>query len=146
MDSNETDNRSAAITHAAELDERNRSILIYVNGELVPREKAMVSVYDSGFLLGDGMWEGMRLHNGKWAFLNDHMDRLFNSLRAVSIDPGLDRVGLLAALEKTRLANGMTENAHCRLMITRGEKTRPFQHPALSQSGADSGRQPIALG
>jgi branched-chain amino acid aminotransferase len=136
MDSNETGNRSAAFTHAAELDERNRSILIYVNGELVPREKAVVSVYDSGFLLGDGMWEGMRLHNGKWAFLDGHMDRLFNSLGAVSIDPGLDRAGLVAALEKTRVANGMTENAHCRLMITRGEKIRPFQHPALSQSGA----------
>lgn len=122
-------------THEAEEDERNDSILIYVNGELFPRNKAVISVYDSGFLLGDGMWEGMRLYNGKWAFFDDHMDRLFGSLKAVSIDLGMDREGLLEALTKTRLANGMTDNAHCRLMVTRGVKSKPFQHPRLSKSG-----------
>ena len=122
-------------THEAQEDQRNDRILIYVNGELVPRSKAVVSVYDSGFLLGDGMWEGMRLYNGKWAFFDDHMDRLFGSLKAVSIDLGMDRKGLLDALTKTRLANGMEENAHCRLMVTRGVKSKPFQHPQLSKSG-----------
>ena len=72
-------NRSGAglTTHEAEEDSRNADILIHVNGRLVPRKEAVVSVYDSGFLLGDGMWEGLRLYNGRWAFLEDHLDRLF---------------------------------------------------------------------
>ncbi len=122
-------------THDAEDDARNRDILIYVNGALKHRDAAMVSVYDSGFLLGDGMWEGMRLYNGKWAFFDDHMDRFFDSCFAVSLDPGLDRAGILAALTQTADANGMTDNAHCRLMLTRGVKAKPFQHPSLSRSG-----------
>lgn len=80
-------------THDAEDDPRNRNIKIYVNGNLVPRAEAMVSVYDSGFMLGDGMWEGMRLHNGKWVFFEEHMDRLFESCKAVSLDIGLERAG-----------------------------------------------------
>ncbi len=122
-------------THDAEDDARNRDILIYVNGELLHRNAAKVSVYDSGFLLGDGMWEGMRLYNGTWAFFDDHMDRFFDSCRAVSLDVGMDRAGILAALDMTAKANGMTDNAHCRLMLTRGIKSKPFQHPSLSRSG-----------
>lgn len=122
-------------THDADDDSRNESILIYVNGELLPRSEAKVSVYDSGFLLGDGMWEGMRLYNGKWAFFDDHMDRLFGSLKSVSIDLGMTRDEVLAALTKTRLANGMENDAHCRLMVTRGIKRKPFQHPSLSVQG-----------
>ena len=122
-------------THDAGEDERNRSILIYVDGELLPRDEAKVSVYDSGFLLGDGMWEGLRLYNGKWAFLDDHLDRLFGSLKAVSIDLGMNRDELVAALEQTRQANGMETDAHARLMVTRGIKAKPFQHPSLSRSG-----------
>ncbi len=122
-------------THDAAEDVRNRDILIYVNGELLPRTEAKVSVYDSGFLLGDGMWEGMRLHNGRWAFFDAHMDRLFESLHAVSIDIGMDRAGVLDALTRTAEANGMTTDAHCRMMVTRGIKIRPFQHPSLSRSG-----------
>ncbi|MCB1421919.1 MAG: aminotransferase class IV [Nitratireductor sp.] len=122
-------------THDAGEDERNRSILIYVDGELLPRDEAKVSVYDSGFLLGDGMWEGLRLYNGKWAFLDDHLDRLFGSLKAVSIDLGMSRDELVAALEQTRQANGMETDAHARLMVTRGIKAKPFQHPSLSRSG-----------
>ncbi|MEM6973430.1 MAG: aminotransferase class IV [Pseudomonadota bacterium] len=122
-------------THDAAEDRRNLDILIYVNGALVPRAEAKISVYDSGFLLGDGMWEGMRLHNGQWAFFDAHMDRLFESLHAVSIDIGMDRAGVLEALNRTAEANGITTDAHCRLMVTRGIKTRPFQHPSLSQSG-----------
>ena len=122
-------------THDAGEDERNRSILIYVDGDLLPRDEAKVSVYDSGFLLGDGMWEGLRLYNGKWAFLDDHLDRLFGSLKAVSIDLGMSRDELVAALEQTRQANGMETDAHARLMVTRGVKIKPFQHPSLSRSG-----------
>ncbi|GAA0288090.1 aminotransferase class IV [Rhodovulum strictum] len=122
-------------THDAEDDPRNRDILIYVNGALVPRDRAVVSVYDSGFLLGDGMWEGMRLYNGRWAFFDEHMDRLYDSCRAVSLDIGMTRGGLRAALDITAAANGMTDDVHCRLMVTRGVKVRPFQHPSLSRSG-----------
>ncbi|MCR8726162.1 D-amino acid aminotransferase [Frigidibacter sp. ROC022] len=125
----------AETTHSAEDDPRNRDILIYVNGELVPRDEAKVSVYDSGFLLGDGMWEGMRLYNGKWAFFEDHMNRLFDSCKAVNLDIGMDRAGVAEALRRTAEANGMTHDVHCRLMVTRGPKSRPFQHPKLSQSG-----------
>jgi branched-chain amino acid aminotransferase len=122
-------------THDAEFDARNDDILIWVNGELVHKDQAKVSVYDSGFMLGDGMWEGMRLYDGVWAFFDDHMDRLFNSLKSVSLDPGLTREDIKALLDKTAAANGMTSNAHCRLMITRGRKAKPFQHPALSRFG-----------
>ncbi len=130
------DGRNAKKTaHEAEDDPRNRDIRIYVNGDIVPRAEAKVSVYDSGFMLGDGMWEGMRLHHGKWAFLDAHMDRLFESCKAVSLDIGMDRAELIDALNRTAEANGMTHDAHCRLMVTRGVKARPFQHPSLSRSG-----------
>jgi len=126
---------SAVSTHQASEDARNEDIKIYVNGAIVPKSQAVVSVYDSGFMLGDGIWEGMRLYNGKWAFLNEHMDRLFEASLAIDLDIGMDRTTLIQALEDTRIANGMTTDAHARLMITRGVKTRPFQHPSLSQSG-----------
>ena len=99
------------------------------------RDDAKISVYDSGFLLGDGMWEGMRLYNGKWAFLDAHMDRLFAGLKAAGIKLGMDRAQVLDALNRTAGANGMTGDAHCRLMVTRGIKAKPFQHPSLSRSG-----------
>ncbi|WP_323768535.1 aminotransferase class IV [Marinovum sp.] len=123
-------------THDAEHDPRNDEILIYVNGELKPKAEAVVSVYDAGFMLGDGMWEGMRLYDGKWAFFDEHMDRLFNSLKSVSIDLGIGPDDILEILDKTAEANGMTTDAHCRLMITRGRKAKPFQHPGLSRWGA----------
>jgi len=122
-------------THDALEDPRNADILIYVNGALKHRDEAVVSVYDSGFMLGDGMWEGLRLYDGVWAFFDDHMDRFFDSCKTVSLDPGLDRAGIFDALEMTRRANGMETDVYCRLMLTRGVKVRPFQHPALSQSG-----------
>ena len=126
---------SGQTTHDAEDDVRNRDIKIYVNGEIVHRDDAKISVYDSGFLLGDGMWEGMRLYNGKWAFLDAHMDRLFAGLKAAGIELGMDRAQVLDALNRTADANGITGNAHCRLMVTRGIKAKPFQHPSLSRSG-----------
>ncbi|GAB5445501.1 aminotransferase class IV [Gymnodinialimonas sp.] len=122
-------------THDALEDPRNADILIYVNGDLVHRDEAKVSVYDSGFLLGDGMWEGLRLYDGVWSFFDDHMDRFFDSCKAVSLDVGMDRAGIFAALEATRVANGMETDVHCRLMLTRGVKVKPFQHPSLSRSG-----------
>ena len=125
----------AHTTHDAEDDSRNRDIQIYINGALIHRDEAKVSVYDSGFLLGDGMWEGMRLYNGHWAFFDDHMERFFNSCKAVSLEVGLDKAGILAALTMTAAANNMTGDAHVRLMLTRGLKVKPFQHPSLSRSG-----------
>lgn len=122
-------------THDAEEDARNLSILIYVNGQLLPREAACVSVYDSGFMLGDGMWEGMRLHEGVWVFFDEHMDRLYDSCKAVSLDIGMDRQALKSAIEQTAAANSMHTDVHCRLMITRGIKNKPFQHPKLSTNG-----------
>lgn len=122
-------------THDAAPDERNRDILINVNGRLVPRAEAVVSVYDSGFLLGDGVWEGLRLHNGKWAFLDEHLDRLFEAAKAIDLDIGMDRAGIAVALEELAAANGMTDDAHARLMVTRGPKAKPFQDPRLSRSG-----------
>ena len=122
-------------THDAEDDPRNRDIRIYVNGDIVHRDEAKVSVYDSGFMLGDGMWEGMRLYDGVWSFFDEHMDRFFDSCKAVSLDVGMDRAGIMQALKATAAANGMTTDVHCRLMLTRGLKAKPFQHPSLSRTG-----------
>ena len=122
-------------THDAEHDARNDDIQIYVNGDIVHKDEARVSVYDSGFMLGDGMWEGMRLYDGEWAFFDAHMDRLFNSCRAVDLDIGHSPEGIRDILDRTAAANGMSGDAHCRLMITRGRKAKPFQHPSLSRWG-----------
>jgi len=122
-------------THQAHDDARNETILIYVNGKIVPKHNAVVSVYDSGFMLGDGVWEGLRLHNGTWAFMNAHIDRLFEAAKAIDLNIGLDRKGVVSALLDTQSANEMTTDAHARLMVTRGVKIRPFQHPSLSRSG-----------
>ena len=122
-------------THDAEQDARNEDIKIYVDGEIIHKDQAVVSVYDSGFMLGDGMWEGMRLYDGQWAFFDEHMDRLFNSCKAVSLDIGKTKEEIRCLLDETAAANGMTTDAHCRLMITRGRKAKPFQHPHLSRFG-----------
>ena len=126
---------SDVTTHQAEQDTRKDAILIYVDGRIVPKAQAVISVYDSGFMLGDGVWEGLRLYDGKWAFLDDHIDRLFEAAKAIDLDIGLDRNGVISALLDTQHANGMTTDAHARMMVTRGVKTRPFQHPNLSQQG-----------
>ena len=126
---------SDVTTHQAEQDTRNDAILIYVDGRIVSKAQAVISVYDSGFMLGDGVWEGLRLYDGKWAFLDDHIDRLFEAAKAIDLDIGLDRNGVISALLDTQKANGMTTDAHARMMVTRGVKTRPFQHPNLSQQG-----------
>lgn len=122
-------------THAAEEDARNEQILIYVNGRILPKAQAVVSVYDSGFMLGDGVWEGIRLYNGKWAFIDEHMDRLFEAAKAIDLDIGMTPAQVIDAVHQTQQANGMQTDAHARLMVTRGVKTRPFQNPRLSQQG-----------
>ncbi|MFV0299667.1 MAG: D-amino acid aminotransferase [Paracoccus sp. (in: a-proteobacteria)] len=127
-----TEHRSS---HDAADDPRNDSILIWLNGRLVPKDQAVVSVYDSGFMMGDGIWEGLRLYNGRWAFLDLHVERLFEGARAIDLDIGLPHDQIVAALEETARANGMTGDAHARLMVTRGPKVRPFQDPRLSRSG-----------
>lgn len=122
-------------THDAEDDPRNAAVNIYVNGRIVPRAEAVVSVYDAGFMLGDGVWEGLRLVAGRFAFLDEHLSRLFEAARAIDLDIGMDREGVADALAQTAAANGMTDDAHARLMVTRGPKSRPFQDPRLSRSG-----------
>ena len=122
-------------THQAEDDARNEAILIYLNGRILPKAEALISVYDSGFMMGDGVWEGLRLYDGHWAFMDEHVDRLFEAAKAIDLDIGLDRAGVIAAVRATQNANAMTTDAHARLMVTRGVKTRPFQHPSLSCQG-----------
>lgn len=122
-------------THQAEEDARNEAILIYVNGRIVPKAQALVSVYDAGFMLGDGVWEGLRLYNGTWAFMDEHLDRLFEAARAIDLDIGMTKAQVAQALLDTAAANGMTTDVHARLMVTRGIKSRPFQHPRLSRQG-----------
>jgi branched-chain amino acid aminotransferase len=122
-------------THQAEEDARNEAIFIYVNGRILPKAEAVVSVYDAGFMLGDGVWEGVRLYNGRWAFLDEHIDRLFEAAKAIDLDIAMTPDQVKSALSETQKANGMVSDAHARLMVTRGVKTRPFQHPKLSQRG-----------
>jgi branched-chain amino acid aminotransferase len=122
-------------THASEEDARNEEILIWVNGTLKPKREATVSVYDSGFMLGDGVWEGIRLYDRRWAFLDDHIERLFEAALAIDLDIARTPAEVKQALLDTQAANGMHTDAHARLMVTRGVKHRPFQHPALSRSG-----------
>ncbi|MCA3436018.1 MAG: D-amino acid aminotransferase [Rhodobacter sp.] len=122
-------------SHQAKDDARNEAILIYVNGRILPKAEAVVSVYDAGFMLGDGVWEGIRLYNGRWAFLDEHVERLFEAAKAIDLDIAMTPDQVKSAMSETQEANGMTTDAHARLMVTRGVKTRPFQHPKLSQRG-----------
>jgi branched-chain amino acid aminotransferase len=110
-------------------DPRNDRVLIYLNGNMVPRERAVVSVFDAGFVLGDGVWEGFRLVKGTIPFADDHIARLLAGARSIDFDIGLDAAGLKAALIETCRANGMADGVHIRLMATRGPKTTPNQDP-----------------
>ncbi|HYA73289.1 MAG TPA: aminotransferase class IV [Roseiarcus sp.] len=117
-------------------DPRNDSVLISVNGVLTPRAEAKVSVFDSGFVLGDGVWEGLRLIDGRVAFLDKHLDRLWDGAKMLRIDIGLTREALAARLFDAFEANGMREGVHIRLMVTRGVKRSPYQDPRLTIGGA----------
>ncbi|GAA3905852.1 D-amino acid aminotransferase [Sphingomonas limnosediminicola] len=112
-------------------DRRNASILININGEMKPRAEAVVSVFDSGFMLGDGVWEGLRLHRGRLGFLDRHLDRLFEGAKAIAMDVGLGREQLTRRLYETIDANGMDEGVHVRLMVTRGVRSTPYQDPRV---------------
>ena len=119
-------------THDYTGDSRNDDILVWVNGELLPRDRATVSVFDSGFVLGDGVWEGLRVHRGHPVFLGLHLDRLYEGAQALMLDIGLSREELTAAIYETLRANDMTDGVHVRLMVTRGVKRTPYQDPRLT--------------
>jgi len=110
-------------------DPRNATVKVYVRGDLVLRDEARVSIFDAGFVLGDGVWEGVRLHRGRMVFLDRHLDRLFDGARAIDLDIGLTRAEIVAALWQTLHANGMQDGVHIRLMVTRGLKKTPNQDP-----------------
>ncbi len=110
-------------------DPRNATVKVWVNGALVPREAAVVSVFDGGFIAGDGVWEGLRLIDGRLLFLEEHLDRLFAGARAIDLDVGMSRAELVAALEATCRVNDMHDGVHIRLMVTRGMKRTPSQDP-----------------
>ena len=110
-------------------DPRNENVLVYVDGQFVPRSQAVVSVFDSGFVLGDGIWEGLRLVNGRLVSLDRHMDRLYEGARAIAMDIGMRRDELIDAVRATLDRNGMVDGAHVRLMVTRGRKKTPNQDP-----------------
>ncbi|MCB9948678.1 MAG: aminotransferase class IV [Rhodospirillaceae bacterium] len=122
-------------THEYERDPRNDSILISVNGELVPRALAVVSVFDSGFILGDGVWEGIRLHHGRLAFAEAHLDRLYEGAKAIDLDIGMEPEELAGRILHCTAANGMTSDVHIRVMITRGIKATPYQDPRATIGG-----------
>jgi len=116
--------------------EKNKDVLIYVNGELLHKNDAKISVFDSGFMMGDGVWEGIRLVNNRWLFIDEHLERLFEGAKAIDLEIGLTIEDIKIALENTRSANNMTDSAHARLMLTRGVKSKPFQKPSYSMDGA----------
>lgn len=110
-------------------DPRNADALVWLNGELVPKSQARVSIFDAGFVLGDGVWEGLRLHKGRLMFLDAHLDRLFEGAAAIELDIGLTRQGVINALNQLFAANDMSDGVHIRLMVTRGEKAAANQDP-----------------
>ncbi|WP_144394769.1 aminotransferase class IV [Pleionea sediminis] len=122
--------------HNYQNDPRNASIQININGKLYPREEAKVSVFDSGFILGDGVWEGIRLHQGKLAFIDSHMGRLFSGAKALDMDIGLSKKELVERIYATLEANDMHDGVHIRLMVTRGEKATPYQDPRITVTPA----------
>ena len=119
-------------THEYIQDPRNENVLIYINGEILPRPEARVSVFDSGFLLGDGVWEGIRLHNGQLVFLEEHIERLYAGAAAIGMDIGIHKNDLVAKIHETLAANDMHVDIHLRLIVSRGLKTTPYQHPRVN--------------
>ena len=122
-------------THNAVHDERNDHVVIYINGELVPRNEAKISVFDSGYLVGDGVWEALRLHDGVLVFLDEHLDRLWQGAATIGMDVGMTRKAITEKIWQTLRANDMHDNVHVRFMLTRGIKKTPSQDPRLTISG-----------
>jgi len=120
------------MTHDFVEDPRNESLLVHVNGKLLPRAEAAVSVFDSGFLMGDGVWEGLRIHDGRIPFWDRHLARLRENAAAIALDLGLSGDELLGRIRETLAANDLREGGHVRLMITRGVKSTPYQDPRVN--------------
>jgi branched-chain amino acid aminotransferase len=118
-------------THDFSPDPRNESVLVHVNGELVPRARAVVSVFDSGFLLGDGVWEGLRIHHQQPLFFDAHARRLYQGAKALDLDIGMTREALRSAIDETIAANHMDSGVHVRVMVTRGIRATPYQDPRV---------------
>jgi len=123
-------------THSYLDDPRNGNIKIFINGDLYPRHNARISVFDSGFLLGDGVWEGIRLFNGHLVFLDEHLDRLYHGAEKLAIDIGHTRENLIGHINETLDANDMQSGVHIRLIVSRGLKKTPYQHPNANAGGS----------
>lgn len=122
-------------THNALPDQRNEHVLIYINGEFFPRNEAKISVFDSGYLIGDGIWEAVRLHNGVLVFLDKHLDRLFSAAATIGMKMSMTKQQLEHEIRKTLAMNHMHDGVHVRFMLTRGTKKTPSQDPRLTISG-----------
>lgn len=120
---------SQTSSQAYKTDDRNEGVQVYVNGEFVPRSEARVSVFDAGYVCGDGVWEGVRLVNGHVISFDAHVDRLFEGANAIAMDIGLSPQQVKDVITKTFEVNGMSDGAHARLMVTRGIKKTPNQDP-----------------
>ena len=119
-------------THDYEIDSRNDNIQIYINGQFFPRADAKVSVMDSGYLLGDGVWEGIRLYNNHLIHLEKHLDRLYEGAETIQMDIGISKSEMKSAIEKTLKKNEMISDVHIRLIVSRGIKSTPYQHPKVT--------------
>ena len=121
-----------ASTHDYEIDSRNDNIQIYIDGQFFPRTDAKVSVMDSGYLLGDGVWEGIRLYNNHLIHLEKHLERLYEGAEAIQMDIGVSKSEMKSALERTLKKNEMISDVHIRLIVSRGIKSTPYQHPKVT--------------
>ena len=123
-------------THSYIQDQRNENIIIYINGEFFPRKEAKISVFDSGFLLGDGVWEGIRLYNKRLCLIDEHLERLYRGAEKLKIGIGKSKGELIALIYETVHANAMDSDVHIRLIVSRGLKQTPYQHPNANVGGA----------
>ena len=123
-------------THSYIQDQRNENIIIYINGEFFPRKEAKISVFDSGFLLGDGVWEGIRLYNKRLCLIDEHLERLYRGAEKLKIGIGKSKEELIALIYETVHANAMDSDVHIRLIVSRGLKQTPYQHPNVNVGGA----------
>lgn len=122
-------------THNAIEDPRNKDIKIFINGELFPRAEAKISVFDSGYLVGDGIWEAFRVHKGKMLFVDQHLNRMWQSAKVIGLKLNFSKEELIQMVQKTLDANNMNDHIHARVMVTRGFKKTPSQDPRLTISG-----------